>query len=133
MGFANAQPILRADYAMLVTMAAPIQILKGLKVSDVQIVHDYVQLAFGDEIGVSIYNETQISPKMPFERLLSKTVESVEESVNSIDMNFIDGTKLTIDMRPQAYRGPEAMELNRVGFPTVIWKFAYPAGNGTQH
>ena len=118
---------------MLVKMAHPIQILKGLKVTEAEIVHDYVQLAFGDEIGISIYNEIKISPKMPFEGLVSKTVESVEESDNAIDMNFLDGTKLTIDMRPPAYRGPEAMELNRVGFPTVIWKFTGPVADGTQH
>src|SRR5687768_14800282 len=79
MGFARAQPILRANYAMLVKMAHPIQILKGLKVTEAEIVHDYVQLAFGDEIGISIYNEIKISHKMPFERLVSKTVKSVEE------------------------------------------------------
>ncbi|MEA2795507.1 MAG: hypothetical protein QOI87_2887 [Bradyrhizobium sp.] len=112
---------------MLVKMAAPIQILKGLKVTKVEIVHDYVQLAFGDEIGISVYNEMDISPKIPLERLVSKTVISVKESVNSIDIDFADGIKLTIDMRPQAYQGPEAIELNRVGFPPVIWKFAYPS------
>jgi hypothetical protein len=66
-----------------------------------------------------------ISPKIPFECLVSKIVKGAEESTNSIDINFEDGTTLKIDMRPQAYRGPEAMELNRVGFPTVIWKFAH--------
>jgi len=102
-------------------MTTPLHALVGLKVTKATIVHDYAQLAFGDEIGISIYNEFELSPDVRLEDLISKTVLRVEESSNSIEISFLDGVKLAIDLHRQAYRGPEALELNRTGHPTIVW------------
>jgi hypothetical protein len=103
-------------------MASALNTLVGLVVTDVVRMHDYIQIAFGDQIGLSIYNqlcegtELDLSPS-----LLGKMVASVVETESFIILKFIDQTQLCIDMRPQAYRGPEALQLNRLGEPPVIW------------
>jgi hypothetical protein len=103
-------------------MTSPLHTIEGLTVTEAEVVHDYVQLAFGDEIGISIYNEMEVSPKSTrFEALAGKTVTAVTEREEAIEIKFLDGTLLTIDMHRQAYRGPEALELNRRGYPPVIW------------
>jgi hypothetical protein len=96
--------------------------LEGLTVTAAEAVHDYFQLAFGDEIGLSIYNEMTITPPaFPFEQLVGKVVISTTESTDAIEIEFSDGLRVLIDLRSQAYRGPEALQLDRVGFPIVIW------------
>lgn len=91
-------------------------------VTEAEVVHDYVQLAFGDEIGISIYNEMEISPfSIRVDALIGKVVASVLELDNSIKIQFVDETQITIDMHRQAYRGPEALELYRQGLPVVVW------------
>lgn len=102
-------------------MTTPLHALEGLKVTKAAIVHDYVQLAFGDEIGISIYNKLELSPDARLEDLISKIVLRVEESPNSIEIRFLDGAILAIDLHRQAYRGPEALELNRAGHPPIVW------------
>ncbi len=42
---------------------SPLQKLVGLAVTRAEQVHDYARLAFGDLIGVSIYNEYSLVPK----------------------------------------------------------------------
>ncbi len=103
-------------------MNAPLHIIEGLTVTEAEAVHDYVQLAFGREIGISIYNEMDISPKsVGVGALIGKLVLAVTERADAIEIKFADGTLLKIDLHPQAYRGPEALQLNRAGYPPVIW------------
>jgi hypothetical protein len=84
--------------------------------------HGYVQLHFGDEIGISIYNEMEVSPQSTrVAGLVGKTVTAVTERENAIEIRFLGGPRITIDMHRQAYRGPEALELNHHGHPPVIW------------
>ncbi|MEI7875593.1 MAG: hypothetical protein WCK95_25945 [Alphaproteobacteria bacterium] len=98
------------------------QTLEGRVVTEAEIVHDYVQLAFGDGIGVSIFNEMLISPRpASVGTLVGKIVALVKETESRIEINFADGSRIDIDMRPIAYRGPEALVLHRQGLPTVVW------------
>ena len=85
-------------------------------------IHGYVQLSFGDKIGISIYNEISIIPEpVQIDELAGKMVTAVIEDGESIEFEFLDGVQLKIDMREPAYRGPEALQLNRNGLPPVIW------------
>jgi len=103
-------------------MNSPLQIVTGLTVTESEAVHDYVQIAFGDEIGISIYNEMSITPRsISIDKQVGKIVASVLERENAIEIEFIGGTQIAIDLRPEAYRGPEALELYRQGHPLVIW------------
>lgn len=101
---------------------SPLTCIEGLIVTEAEEVHDYLQLAFGDQIGLSIYNEVSLTPEsMRWEQLVGNTVLSVAEEDSFIELTFLDGVRICIDMRPQAWHGPEALQLNRQGQPTVIW------------
>jgi hypothetical protein len=103
-------------------MTSPLCALKGLTVTRVVEVHDYVQLSFGDAIGISIYNDTEVSPNtVTLTEFIGKTIDVVAERDAEIEFTFIGGSKIKIRMHPEAYRGPEALQLNRRGQPPVIW------------
>jgi hypothetical protein len=103
-------------------MTSPLYALKGLTVTEVVEIHDYVQLHFGDAIGISIYNEIEVSPSaVALTEFIGKTIDAVAEHDAEIEFTFIGGNKIKIRMHPGAYQGPEALELNRRGQPPVIW------------
>jgi hypothetical protein len=102
-------------------MKSLLHILEGLSVTEVKEVHDYIQLLFGKEIGLSIYNDRFLIPRTTkLSDLVGKIITSIAENKDSVSLKFIDGTQLTIDMRDQAYHGPEALQLNYPGMPTII-------------
>jgi hypothetical protein len=43
--------------------AAPLEVLIGMTVTRAEIVRDYIQLAFGTDIGVSIFNVWRFAPE----------------------------------------------------------------------
>lgn len=103
-------------------MDSPLQKLVGLTVTRAEQVHDYAQLAFGGSIGVSIYNEYSLVPKkLDIGQLVGAVVTLIAEDDYAIAFSFLGSQRLVIDMHRQAYRGPEALELNERGFPTVVW------------
>ncbi len=103
-------------------MTSPLQDLVGLAVTEVVEIHDYVQFHLGSEIGISIYNQLEVSPRnVKVLQLVGKTVAAVSEREDAIEIRFVDGSRVAVDMRHQAYRGPEALELMRRGEPPVIW------------
>ena len=101
---------------------SPLHEIEGLTVTSAEVVHDYVQLAFGDEIGLSIYNPIAITPQsISVDKLIGRIVVSASESADAIELAFSDGVFIKVDMREQAYQGPEALQLDRKGLPIVIW------------
>ena len=103
-------------------MTSALHDLEGLTVTKVREIHGYVQLHFGNEVGISIYNEMKVSPdSTAIAMLVGKTVAAIDEKDRMIEIAFLDGSRITVDMHRQAYRGPEALQLNRVGQPPVIW------------
>ena len=83
-------------------------------------VHDYIQLAFGSDVGISIYNDITLAPNLDLDLLLGRQLGLVSDSDRNITLSFSGGLLLQIDLHPQAAYGPEVLELNRKGFPTVI-------------
>jgi hypothetical protein len=104
-----------------VTHLSILQELRGLTVTGNTAIHGYIQLGFGKEVGVSIYNDWSITPEsMALEQLIGKTIGSIIEESTSITIAFLDGPKPIIDMTRQGYNGPEALQFNRKGKPIVI-------------
>jgi hypothetical protein len=103
-------------------MQAPaLQSLEDHEVTRATRVHDYVQIAFGDDVGLSIDNDFTVNPDLDISSLLGRRLKSAAQTEKSIDLVFSGGMLLHIDLQPLAWHGPEALELNRKGFPTVVW------------
>ena len=98
-----------------------LQSLEGQEVTQATKIHDYVQIAFGEDVGLSIYNDITLEPDMDISDLLRRRVESVRQTDGNIELQFSGGVILRIDLHPQASYGPEVLELNRKGFPSVVW------------
>jgi hypothetical protein len=95
----------------------------GQIVTDAKRVHDYIQLSFGEKIGLSVYNDIHLLPaSASIDDLTEKMVTSVEVKQDSVEIRFLDKTILIIDMRDEAFNGPEALQLERVGQSPVIWR-----------
>jgi len=103
-------------------MKSPLSDLEGMTVTRVVEIHDYIQLHFGESVGISIFNRLEVSPSsISLWELVDKTIRSVVERDADIELAFRDGGGIKIDMRREAYRGPEALQLDRRGQPPVIW------------
>jgi hypothetical protein len=101
---------------------SPLQCLVGEIVTDALTVHDYVQMVFGTEMRLSIYNDFQLIPEQSrFEGLVGLTVTVVESTKAEVVIHFENGSRLRVDLSASAFRGPEAMQLNRAGHSPVIW------------
>lgn len=96
--------------------------IEGRIVSNATLVHDYAQIAFGADFGLSIYNDFSISPDIfKIFDLDGRRLNTVSQQKESINLIFSEGLELKIDMRDCAFNGPEALQLNIRGEPTVIW------------
>jgi hypothetical protein len=103
-------------------METPVlQTLEGRKVTQAIKVHDYVQIAFGDDVGLSIYNDIILEPDVDISDLLGRQLESTIQTERRINFRFSGGVLLQIDLHPQASHGPEILELNRKGYPSIVW------------
>jgi hypothetical protein len=99
------------------------QALQGLAISEARIVDDYLRLAFGERVRLSVFNAFTLTPMATVDVLVGKVVAEIEEAPTSIAVRFLDGGEIMIDMSPTGYRGPEAIMLHRVGQPMVVWEW----------
>jgi hypothetical protein len=103
-------------------MESPLNCLVGQMITSAEEVHDYVQIGFGEKIGISIYNKFKTSPaSTKIDKFVGKNVASVAVNDDVIEILTTDGSKISIDMTNDAWQGPEALQLDRIGFPTVVW------------
>jgi hypothetical protein len=103
---------------------APLLIIEGRVITTAHKIHDYYQLGFGADIGLSIYNPFVLIPEMPFDSLLGQTVLRVDDGRETIAIHLLAGARLNIDMRDESYTGPEGLELHVAGSPIVVWRGA---------
>ncbi|WP_346396270.1 hypothetical protein [Pseudomonas syringae] len=94
--------------------------LVGGDVVTALVIHDYFQLFFSEDIIVSVYNSYSIIGST-VKGLQGKKLLSVSESELEIELVFEGLAKVRIDMSPDGFNGPEAMQLSKPGFPRVIW------------
>ena len=102
-------------------MKSKLDILVGIAVTDALKVRDYVQLLFERDIVLTIYNEFKLLNNHDVSSLSGAKLVKVEEKPEAVILYFSNGTRLHIDLRDEAYNGPEALELRVPGQPTVVW------------
>jgi len=107
-------------------MRTALQELIGLKVSKASLVHDYLQIFFEGGAVLNVYNPFRLSGGAARDGgappVGASVLASVEEEGRKIELTFSNGVVVSIDMRDEAYQGPEALELVRAGSPTVVWR-----------
>ena len=102
-------------------MTSKLGALVGMAVTDVLQVHDYVQLLFEKDISLNIYNALRLCHGDDLRALTGATLLRVEEKQDTFIFYFSNGKRLDIHLCNAAYSGPEALELNFPGQPTVVW------------
>jgi hypothetical protein len=104
-----------------VAMTSKLDVLAGMAVTDVLKVHGYVQLLFEKDISLNIYNELRLCNGDDLRALNGTMLLTVEEKQETLILYFSNGKRLDINLCDTAYSGPEALELNVPGQPTVVW------------
>ena len=84
-------------------------------------IHDYVQLVFDGGAILNIYDLSQIPNELGLKTFTGKIVRSVNESKQKFVLLFDDSSRLEVDLQNTGFTGPERMELNVPGRPTVVW------------
>ena len=102
-------------------MTSQLDVLVGMVVTDALKVYDYVQLLFEQDISLNIYNTLRLCNGDDLRALNGATLLKVEEKPETLIFSFSNGQRLDIDLYDDAYNGPEALELNVPGQPTVVW------------
>jgi hypothetical protein len=102
-------------------MKSKLKVLVGLSVTGVLKIHDYVQLFFEKDITLNIYNDYRLTKGAEIASLKEARVEKIEEKQDELILYFSEAKRLRIDLRDEAYNGPEALQLNVPGEPTVVW------------
>lgn len=105
-------------------MRDALNILVG-RVFAITIAADQATLFSEDGVVLNIYNQYSIvSPEGAASALredMSTAVLAVECSTDEAAITFTDGSRLLVDLSPEGYRGPEAMQLRTPGGEIVVW------------
>ncbi|MBW7876427.1 MAG: hypothetical protein H3C47_10605 [Candidatus Cloacimonetes bacterium] len=107
-----------------------LSVICGLKVLDVL---PYEQhggwISFENGIGLAIYNSSELLgfPVNDIQQLIGKIVTHVDDGDETVTIKFENNVVLRVDMRDEAYIGPEAMLLHVPGEPYVIWGLSIPS------
>ena len=104
-------------------MTSQLNSIIGMTLRAAAKVHDYVQLYFTDGAVLNIYNPFSLEASNPVDLadLAGSSVRMVSETPEKAVIEFDNGVQILIDLRDEAYIGPEAMQLNVPGKPGVVW------------
>jgi hypothetical protein len=96
--------------------------LIGLRVAKAELVHDYLHLVVGESAGIRVFNDYVLTgpSKLP-SVLIGLMLTQVHQDESEVVLSFEGDIKLVISLLPEAYKGPEAIVLNRDGAPPVVW------------
>lgn len=97
--------------------------IRGFKVLDAVLDIDDAGISFENGASLAIYNNFELAGAFSnnAQLLVGKIVTDVDESEYAITIKFGEDFIIRIDMRDDAYNGPEAIELRIPGEPIVIW------------
>lgn len=95
------------------------EFLLGRQVSQVNFVHDYLQIVFGD-ISLTINNNYDFVGGEAKE-FVGGVVEKTLASQVDFTIWFSDGRRLTVGIADNDYHGPEAMVLYSEEIGTIVW------------
>lgn len=100
-----------------------LSVICGLKVADAALAEGDGGISFENGISLTIYNRYELVGFVlsDIQRLIGNIVTHVDEGVDTITIGFENNWMLRIDMRDDAYTGPEALQLRVPGEPIVIW------------
>ncbi|MFA6094294.1 MAG: hypothetical protein WC757_00155 [Candidatus Paceibacterota bacterium] len=100
-----------------------LSVICGLKIEDAVFADGDTGISFENRISLAIYNRYELVGFVlgDIQRLIGNIVTYVDEGVDTITIRFENNWALRIDMRDEAYMGPEAMQLRVPGEPIVIW------------
>jgi hypothetical protein len=108
--------------------ASPIDDLIGLRLTSHEPVEDYVQLSFEEGAAIlSIYNRYEVRGPEPelgqgLGNMMGRRLIGVATGPDFVEFTFEQGSSVVVDLRDDAYTGPEAMHLLRSGRATVVWR-----------
>jgi len=101
--------------------ANTLQRLVGRRISEVRLVHDYLQVVFQDTT-LSIYSPTTLSHNgelQPMGLLVGKQLMATTATIIELVMNFGDGLELHVVLDSRT--GPEILAVVEPGHPIVVW------------
>ena len=115
--------IFRLIREVMVMGKSKLQVICGLKVVDAVLAIGDAGMSFENGISLAIYNKfVLVGIALGDAKLLiGKVVADVDEREHIITIKFENSMAIKIDMRDEAYTGPEAMQLRVPGEPIVIW------------
>lgn len=95
----------------------------GLFIVDVILIQGGAGFSFENGANLAIYNTFKLVGLQQSDApmLIGKVVINVDENEEFILIKFEDNLAICVDMRNDAYNGPEAMQLRMPGEPIVIW------------
>lgn len=95
----------------------------GLRIKDIDLKGDTAGILFENDINIIIYNKYRLTGFSAEEqqKTLGKTVSSVEEKPDEILITLDNDWSILVDLRNEAYSGPEALQVCIPGEPIVIW------------
>jgi len=104
-------------------MTSPLSVLQGRVVRSAVCLEGYFQLHFDLGTSLSIFNTLSLAGPVAggLDAIQGKRLLSVEESEEEVTLQFEDGSLVEVDLREEAFNGPEAMALHVPGEPTVVW------------
>ncbi|MCY1304693.1 hypothetical protein D9M70_544560 [compost metagenome] len=111
------------DQTINVMSESILQTISSLKVSEATFTTGAAEISFENGATLVIYNRFTLTGISPAEAksLIGKTVSHIDDSPQAISIEFEKRIIIKIDMRDNAYTGPEAMELSVPGEPVAIW------------
>lgn len=97
--------------------------LYGMKVTNADIDSGSCLLQFEGGFHLVIYNPFEIFglPVNKIKSLTNDLIENVVEGEDVISLNFKSNILIKIDMRDEAYLGPEALQLRLSDGTFIIW------------
>jgi hypothetical protein len=104
-------------------MSTSLRALEGLTVRSIRREDGCLQVEFERGVGLSIYNRCSLRgiDDGVVEELEGAVVERASETKTNAQLEFSGGRAIEIDLRDDAFNGPEAMQLTIPGEPTVVW------------
>lgn len=97
--------------------------LIGIKLKELEVIQDYLQLTFENGVVLNVYNETlwKNSSMNVSSAFKGVEVSAIKETTNAIEIELLDGNSIQIGMSNKDYKGPEALEYIGADGERVVW------------
>jgi len=106
---------------------SPFDDLIGIRLTSHEIVEDYEQLIFEDGAAIlSVYNPYEVrGPEtesgQAITSVMGRRLLAVTIRPSLVELSFEESLSVNVDMRDEAFAGPEAMALHQSGKSPVVW------------